>query len=197
MRERVFERANWCDGACLAGFAATGHWCSRRREVDDRVAPRNGAPVTVAGAGARGHPLEAGLLVQGPQAAALLAQLGADVIKVELPGFGDQSRWLPDLDARRPAQRLLHGLQPGEAQHHDRHARRRQGATSFLRLADQADVVITNFKPGTMDALGPRLRRRRRPQPAGRVRRRVGVRADRPRRPPRGRRPRRRRPPAG
>ena len=39
--------------------------------------------------------LEAGVLVQGPQASALLGQLGADVIKVELPGFGDQARWLP------------------------------------------------------------------------------------------------------
>ena len=39
--------------------------------------------------------VEAGLLVQGPQAADLLAQLGADVTKVELPGFGDQARWLP------------------------------------------------------------------------------------------------------
>ena len=39
--------------------------------------------------------LEAGLLVQGPQAAALLGDWGADVVKIELPGFGDQSRWLP------------------------------------------------------------------------------------------------------
>ena len=39
--------------------------------------------------------IEAGLLVQGPQAAVTLGDWGADVVKVELPGFGDQSRWLP------------------------------------------------------------------------------------------------------
>ena len=39
--------------------------------------------------------LEAGLLVQGPQASLTMLEWGADVIKVELPGFGDQSRWLP------------------------------------------------------------------------------------------------------
>ena len=32
--------------------------------------------------------IDAGVLVQAPQAAALLGQFGADVIKVELPGFG-------------------------------------------------------------------------------------------------------------
>ncbi|HVA75389.1 MAG TPA: CaiB/BaiF CoA-transferase family protein [Acidimicrobiales bacterium] len=96
--------------------------------------------------------VEAGLLVQGPQAAAMLHDWGAEVIKVELPGFGDQSRWLPvaqgdtrsayftacnrgkrsvTLDMRSPA-----------------------GRDAFLRIADTADVVITNFKPGTMEAWG-------------------------------------------
>ena len=35
--------------------------------------------------------VEAGLLVQGPQAAATLGEWGADVVKIELPGFGDQA----------------------------------------------------------------------------------------------------------
>ncbi len=39
--------------------------------------------------------IEAGLLVQGPQASLTMLEWGAEVIKVELPGFGDQSRWLP------------------------------------------------------------------------------------------------------
>lgn len=38
--------------------------------------------------------LDVGQLVQGPQAAATLCDLGAEVTKVELPGVGDLSRWI-------------------------------------------------------------------------------------------------------
>jgi crotonobetainyl-CoA:carnitine CoA-transferase CaiB-like acyl-CoA transferase len=96
--------------------------------------------------------VEAGLLVQGPQAAATLGEWGADVIKVELPGFGDQSRWLP--------------VQPGDGRsayfigcNRGKRSvtvdlRTPDGHDVFLRLAEWADVVITNFAPGTMDAWG-------------------------------------------
>ena len=93
--------------------------------------------------------LEAGLLVQGPQAAALLAQFGADVIKVELPDVGDQARWLPvapdDLRSayftacNRGKRSVTVNLRTGD------------GQAVFRRLAARADVVISNFKPGTMD----------------------------------------------
>ena len=96
--------------------------------------------------------LEAGLLVQGPQAAALLAQLGADVTKVELPGFGDQSRWLPisPTDLRSA---YFMGCNRGKRSV-TIDVRTPAGREVFLRLADRADVVITNFKPGTMDEWG-------------------------------------------
>src|SRR3954453_23694929 len=96
--------------------------------------------------------IEAGLLVQGPQAAATLGEWGADVIKVELPGFGDQSRWLP--------------VQPGDARsayfigcNRGKRSvtvdlRTPDGREVFLRLGEWADVVITNFAPGTMDGWG-------------------------------------------
>src|SRR3954465_15189280 len=96
--------------------------------------------------------IEAGLLVQGPQAAATLGEWGADVVKVELPGFGDQSRWLP--------------VQPGDGRsayfigcNRGKRSvtidlRTADGRDVFLRLAEWADVVITNFAPGTMAAWG-------------------------------------------
>lgn len=96
--------------------------------------------------------IEAGLLVQGPQAAATLGEWGAAVIKVELPGIGDQSRWLP--------------LEPGDARsgyfigcNRGKRSltldlRLPEGRELFLKLAEQADVIITNFKPGTMDDWG-------------------------------------------
>src|SRR3954471_24464401 len=96
--------------------------------------------------------LEAGLLVQGPQAAALLAQLGADVIKVELPGFGDQSRWLPTSTSDLRSAFYM-GCNRGKRSV-TIDVRTPAGRDVFLRLTDRADVVITNFKPGTMDAWG-------------------------------------------
>ena len=96
--------------------------------------------------------VEAGLLIQGPQAAALLHDWGADVIKVELPGFGDQARWLP--------------VQPGDARSAFFTACNRgkrsiavdlrtpAGRQVFLDLCARADVVISNFAPGTMERWG-------------------------------------------
>lgn len=95
---------------------------------------------------------EAGLLVQGPQAALLLGDWGAEVVKVELPGLGDQSRWVPLApdDSRsayfsacnRGKRSMTLDLRTSAGQH------------AFLRLAEQVDVVITNFTPGTMEAWG-------------------------------------------
>ena len=95
--------------------------------------------------------VEAGLLVQGPQAAATLRDWGAEVIKVELPDFGDQSRWL--LTAGAAQSPYFVACNRGKrAMTLD--LRRPEGHAVFLRLAAWADVVITNFKPGTMDGWG-------------------------------------------
>ena len=96
--------------------------------------------------------LEAGLLVQGPQAALTMQEWGAEVIKIELPGFGDQSRWLPiDRQDRRSAFFMAYNRGKRSMTIDLRVPR---GREVFLRLVEDADVVITNFKPGTMDAWG-------------------------------------------
>ncbi len=96
--------------------------------------------------------LEAGLLVQGPQASLTLLEWGADVIKIELPGFGDQSRWLPiSREDRRSA--FFSAYNRGKRSI-TIDLRLPRGREAFLRLVEQADVVITNFKPGTMDDWG-------------------------------------------
>jgi crotonobetainyl-CoA:carnitine CoA-transferase CaiB-like acyl-CoA transferase len=96
--------------------------------------------------------LEAGLLVQGPQAAATLGDWGADVIKVELPGFGDQSRWLPasPTDPRPP---YFIGCNRGKRSI-TLDLRRPAGRDTLLRLAEGADVLLSNFKAGTLDEWG-------------------------------------------
>jgi crotonobetainyl-CoA:carnitine CoA-transferase CaiB-like acyl-CoA transferase len=96
--------------------------------------------------------LEAGLLVQGPQAAFTMLEWGADVIKVELPGWGDQSRWLPvSREDRRSA--FFAAFNRGKRSM-TIDLRVPRGRDVFLRLVEQTDVVIANFKPGTMEGWG-------------------------------------------
>ncbi len=96
--------------------------------------------------------LEAGLLVQGPQAALTMLEWGAEVVKIELPRFGDQSRWLPiSREDRRSAWFSAYNRGKRSTTIDLRHP---HGRDVFLRLVKGADVVITNFKPGTMEAWG-------------------------------------------
>ncbi|MCH2338257.1 MAG: CoA transferase [Pseudomonadales bacterium] len=96
--------------------------------------------------------IEVGLLIQGPQAAALLADMGADVIKVELPGIGDQGRYifLGDGDLRSA---VYIGCNRGK-KGLTLDLRHEQGANIFRKLTETADIVISNFKPGTLDEWG-------------------------------------------
>jgi len=74
------------------------------------------------------------------------------VIKVELPGFGDQSRWLPiSRDDRRSA--FFSAYNRGKRSV-TIDLRVPRGREVFLRMVETADVVVTNFKPGTMDEWG-------------------------------------------
>ena len=92
--------------------------------------------------------LEVGLLIQGPQAAALLSDMGADVLKIELPAIGDHSRHIhvaPD----DPRSAVFAACNRGKRSItlDLRHA---EGAAIFKQLAAKADVVVSNFKPGTL-----------------------------------------------
>ena len=96
--------------------------------------------------------LEAGLLIQGPQAAALLADMGADVVKIELPGIGDQSRYItlaPD-DPRSAVFAACNRGKRGIALD----LRKARGAEIFKALVRTADVFISNFTPGTLERWG-------------------------------------------
>ncbi|MBU4612450.1 CoA transferase [Achromobacter sp. GG226] len=95
--------------------------------------------------------LELGQLIAGPFAARTLADFGATVIKIEPPGQGDPLRkW-----------RLLHeGTSVWwEAQSRNKQSvcvdlRQPEGQDTVRRLAAQADVLIENFRPGTMEKWG-------------------------------------------
>lgn len=96
--------------------------------------------------------LDAGLIVQGPQAGQMLHDLGATVIKVELPGVGDQSRWMP-MAPDDPRAHWFLGCNRGKRSI-TIDLRTDAGREVFLRLVETADLVISNFLPGTMDKWG-------------------------------------------
>jgi len=96
--------------------------------------------------------IDAGVLVQAPQAAALFAQFGADVIKVEFPGAGDHSRWLPvRIGDTRSA--YFAGNNRGKRSI-TVNLNAAVGREVFLRLVAAADVLLTNFGPGRLEAWG-------------------------------------------
>ncbi len=98
--------------------------------------------------------LEATTTWAGPMCACVLADFGADVIKVELPG-GEVARRLPPfLPDGEPALSFMHVTANRNKRSLTLDLRRPEGRDVFLRLARRADVVVENFRPGTMDGWG-------------------------------------------
>jgi crotonobetainyl-CoA:carnitine CoA-transferase CaiB-like acyl-CoA transferase len=91
-------------------------------------------------------------VLAGPLVAMTLGDLGADVVKVEAPGGDDTRRWLPPADAH------------GRASYHHAANRNKRSIALDLsvapdlelarRLCERADVVVSNFKPGTLERFG-------------------------------------------
>lgn len=95
-------------------------------------------------------------ILAGPFATMQLADMGADVLKVEMPGRGDDTRsWGPP---------FLGGDSGGMATYFASVNRSKRsvavdlkhprGAQAVRSLASKADVVIENFRPGTLDRMG-------------------------------------------
>ena len=83
----------------------------------------------------------------------LLGDLGADVVKVERPGSGDDTRaWGPPyLDGESAYYLAINRNKRSIA---SRPLEPRAGDEAARRLAERADVVVENFKSGTMERLG-------------------------------------------
>lgn len=90
-------------------------------------------------------------LLPGPICTLHLADMGADVVKVEDPGAGDYARWI----GRRAKVNSLDFL----VMNRNKRAisvdlKKPAGAALFLKLAETADVVVEGFRPGVADRLG-------------------------------------------
>ena len=95
--------------------------------------------------------LDLSIALTGPYAAALLADQGAEVVKVERPGIGDIARWVGVavngmsafyLACNRGKRCIAVDLGTDE------------GRDIVLQMAADADVIIQNFRPGVIDRLG-------------------------------------------
>lgn len=90
----------------------------------------------------------------GPAAPDYLADFGAEVIKIELPGAGDFMRYVTREGFFHKNCSPAFTPQNRNKRFVAVDIRKPAGRDLFLRLAAQADVVIENFKPGTMDRWG-------------------------------------------
>ena len=94
-------------------------------------------------------------VLAGPFACYQLAVLGADVIKVEVPGTGDLARQLgadPELNRRGMGASFL--AQNAGKRSITLNLKHAAGKAVFRRLVASADVLVENFRPGVMDRLG-------------------------------------------
>ena len=95
--------------------------------------------------------LEFGTLIAGPFCARILAEFGAEVIKIESPRGGDPLRkWRKLHDGTS----LWWYLQSRNKRSLTLDLKQPEGLAVALELASQADIVIENFRPGVMEKLG-------------------------------------------
>ena len=95
-------------------------------------------------------------LLQGPFCTQLLADMGANVIKVERPGQGDLFRThdLQQQVGRRHREPELPRLEPQQAFARARPQGAARPSSILYKIAEQADVVVQNFRPGVLARLG-------------------------------------------
>ena len=132
----------------LLGLVATNP--PRPQTVSD-VPPSTATPAPQPLSGVR--VVDVGNFLAGPYAAAVMGEFGADVIKVEHPVGGDPMRrfgtatarpdatlaWLSESRNKRSV--TIDLLQP-------------EGVQLFLKLVAKSDVLVENFRPGTMESWG-------------------------------------------
>ena len=105
--------------------------------------------------------LDLGTRIAAPFCAGLLGEQGAEVIKVEQPRRGDFLReigpFAPSPDAGEPGYSLFWSVEGRGRKSVTLDLRHPKGQDLFRRLAATADVVVENFRPGTLEAwnVGP------------------------------------------
>jgi Predicted acyl-CoA transferases/carnitine dehydratase len=95
--------------------------------------------------------LDTSTVIAAPFAAALMADFGAEVIKVEMPGKGDPFRALGPYHQKKPMRWATMGRNKKSV---TLDLRNEKGKDIFLQLVEKCDVLIENFRTGTLDKWG-------------------------------------------
>src|SRR6187401_1054593 len=90
-------------------------------------------------------------VLAGPFCTMLLADLGADVVKIERPEGDDARQFGPFLPSGESA--YFAGINRGKRSI-TLDLKRDADRATFLKLVERADVVVENYRPGTMEKLG-------------------------------------------
>lgn len=94
-------------------------------------------------------------VLAGPFCCHQLAHMGADVIKIEVPGRGDLARELgPDTELNQALMGVSFLAQNAGKKSVTLNLKHEKGVALFKRMVARADVVVENFRPGVMDRLG-------------------------------------------
>ena len=102
------------------------------------------------------HVLDLARVLAGPYAAMLLADLGADVVKVERPGTGDDTRqWGPPFARTSDGSESTYFLSVNRGKRSVTIDLKDPAERGFIEaLLQWADVLVENFRPGVMERLG-------------------------------------------
>jgi crotonobetainyl-CoA:carnitine CoA-transferase CaiB-like acyl-CoA transferase len=92
--------------------------------------------------------LDLATFIAGPFCAGLLAEYGADVVKIEQPGPGDALR---ELGPKANGRTLFWALEARGRRAVTLNLREPKGQDLALRLIGQSDIVVENFRPGTLE----------------------------------------------
>lgn len=95
--------------------------------------------------------LDIATIIAAPFAATLLADYGAEVVKVEMPGRGDGARSFPPFKHGKP---LWWKVSNRNKKFITLDLRTKDGVALFKRLLPRFDVLVENFRPGTLDGWG-------------------------------------------
>ena len=97
--------------------------------------------------------LDLSRLLPGPYCSRILADMGFEVIKIEPPGSGDWSRYVPPLDPKTGLGLIFLALNRGKKSF-TANLKADEGRAILLRLVETADVLLESFRPGVMERLG-------------------------------------------